>query len=461
MRVMEPLALKILVDGEKHPIQADFIYDPAFAIAFIGGRRSGKTKGGTIKAAIKLFDCLKQRQENPNLPKPNLLVIAPHYYNLFKGPFAAYEETFRQYGVLAPEKGIGTIVRSVSADSPRIELGANMGILNFHTAENPDLLRGGDYVCIHVDEGRDIDEEAFNIVIPSLTQPYRNPQIWVTTTPCGYDHWTYKRFNSEVAGFNLYRCSLDDNGYLTDSQKQLVKKGFEGLSEEWIAQEISGEFVILTGQCRFNTRILRRMMEEKEIIEPIWTDGLVEIYREPIVGRSYIAGGDSAEGLPGRDRSCIQIFDAQKGEQVCVIHGQITPSELARLATQYCRKYNNALLNIPSGPSGADATTLAKLKELNYTNICKSWKETSLWKGMAEAELAEAILNGELVFYRRNTIQELLSYCRKPNGEHQAAKGCYDDEVSGLLTMWQARKEPQVYAVASTWKSYDYVKWRK
>ena len=450
--------LQIDIDGKSHPKQADFIYDPTFATAFIGARDSGKTMGGVLKTITKLLKIFQYRKENPSIFVPNILVTAPSYPTIFQPVVPTYERVLRQYGLLAPEKGLGRVIESIP---PRIEVGYNMGEIFFRTTDDPKLLRGGEYIACHMDEARDSPEEAFDVILPTLRQPFPNPQIWITTTPYGFDHWTYRRWNTDNKLYYRYQCSMWENGFLSEAQKQLMVDSHKGLNEDWLAQELGGEYVMITGQCRFNTKVLRKALGETR--EPIYTDGAVEIYKEPVIGRGYIAGGDAAEGLAGGDRSCIQIFDAQKGEQVCVIHGQIPPYELAYLADKYCRKYNNALFSIPNAPAGSDRATFDKLKELGYTNIYelqKGWRATELWKGMAEAELAEAVANGELIFYRRNTIQELLSYARQADGRYRGAKGCFDDEVSALMVMWQLIKEPRTFMRPSQMKPYSYVRWR-
>ena len=451
--------IRIVIDKNKHPTQAQFILDKSTASAFKGGRGAGKSMGGAIKSILKLIEGILARQANPRLPVYQILVTAPSYHTIYDATLPAYEWVLRDYQLFMPEKGIGEINRSTSGEGPKIKLPLGIGNILFRTTDNPNLLRGGRYIAAHMDEPRDSPEEAFDVIIPTLLQEGIESQIWLTTTPTGFGHWTYSRFPDDGSIYPVYQCGMDDNEYLSEGKRTMLRKVYEGLSEEWIQQELGGQTVIIAGQCRFNTSILRRLLEEETIQPIVLEGGIVEIYKEPFIGRHYIAGGDTAEGLEGRDRSCLQILDAQTGEQVCVAHGQIPPDEFAYLCDKYCKKYNNAMLSIPSDP--IDLATLVKLKELGYTRICSKWKTVSV-KFMIESELSEAIAAGALPLHRRNTMQELLTYVKDEQGNCHAAKGCHDDEVSALMAAWQARKEPQVYTRAEAFKSYDYVKgWRK
>ena len=325
-----------------------------------------------------------------------------------------------------------------------------MGTILFRSTEEPDRLRGMNLAAVHMDEGAQSPEMAYKLIQGCLRQPGVHRQIWVTTTPLGPEHWVSRAIQAE--GSESFNATIYHNRkFLPEDFIKRMEREYTG---EFAKRELLGEIVTVMGQCRFDVTLLRRMGENA--IPPIYTDGFVEVYRDPVVGRRYIAGGDGAEGLKGRDRSCCQILDAQRGEQVCVIHGQIPPAEFAFLVDKWCRKYNNALYNEPHDP--IDVAVHEKLDDLGYERRPKPWKTTGLWKPMAEAELAEAISGGGIVLYRKNTIDECCSYIKDDKGRCHAAEGCHDDEVAALMAAWQARKEAGAFA--PTVESYDYVTWR-
>jgi hypothetical protein len=72
--------------------------------------------------------------------------------------------------------------------------------------------------------------------------------------------------------------------------------------------------------------------------------GELEIFSEPDPEREYCIGADIAEGLEGGDASVGYVIDAETGEDVAVIHGQIDDDIFAKRLDYIGRWYNEALL---------------------------------------------------------------------------------------------------------------------
>ena len=438
--------LDIKIEG--HPTQVDFINDTNEVAFFVSGRGGGKTWGAAEKAVLFFLSNIT--------PKDRVLtricVTAPTYRMLYDAAIPTYEEVLRKHNLLIPEEGKGQIIKSTTSDGPKIILRQGIGEILFRSTEDPDRLRGMTVAAVHMDEAAQSSEEAYSILQGTLRQAGKNHQLWGSTTPRGYNNWVWRAIQDGAA---LYQCEMEDNTYLPPDFVARLKKEYSG---EWAEQELKGQFTTILGQCRFDAMTLRRVLEIAP--PPLYTEGPVSVYKEPIVGRKYVAGGDAAEGLEHGDYTVAQILDAQTGEQVCVIRGKIPPDDFAELVNHWCNKYNKAMWNEPRDM--IDIAVLDRLKDLNYPNIAyseKGWKTTSLWKSMAEAELSEAITKSELILYDKQTIQELLTYIKdEKHASCRAADGCHDDTVAALMVAWQARKVPGAYTRRIA--AYDYVKWR-
>jgi len=228
------------------PSQADFLTLIARYIAFFGGVGSGKTACGAVKAVQKI-----------NEGEPGI-IVAPDVPQLAKA-------TFPEFMKWAPM----TRCTNAHLDHPY----TNKKVLFFNVRgkevpvyyggiENETGWAGPNVNWAWFDEaGRKKTRKAFDILAARI-RIGNNPQLWITTTPNGINHWLYEIFvlkSSESAahealdamGFEgevvqYVNGSTEENKGNLDPFHYTMLTGLYGDSQ-FRAQELHGEFVQMSG----------------------------------------------------------------------------------------------------------------------------------------------------------------------------------------------------------------------
>ena len=197
---------------------------------------------------------------------------------------------------------------------------------------------------------------------------------------------------------------------------------------------------------------------------------MLTVWRNPVGGRSYVAGVDTAEGLMHGDYSCIQMLDVRSGEQVAVWHGHIPPDELAHEVFRMALWYNNALTCVESNNHGL--TTIVQLRHLGHPNLFRKrtlnratekvsmefgWKTTRTTKPLLIDDLDMALRNNELTLFDRHTIAELRTYVRNERGSMSGSP--FDDRVMALALANEMRQYAFMPEYAPATDAYWTVDW--
>ena len=197
---------------------------------------------------------------------------------------------------------------------------------------------------------------------------------------------------------------------------------------------------------------------------------MLTVWRNPVGGRSYVAGVDTAEGLMHGDYSCIQMLDVRSGEQVAVWHGHIPPDELAHEVFRMALWYNNALTCVESNNHGL--TTIVQLRHLGHPNLFRKrtlnratekvsmefgWKTTRTTKPLLSDDLDMALRNDELTLFDRHTIAELRTYVRNERGSMSGSP--FDDRVMALALANEMRQYAFMPEYAPATDDYWTVDW--
>ena len=197
---------------------------------------------------------------------------------------------------------------------------------------------------------------------------------------------------------------------------------------------------------------------------------MLTVWHNPVGGRTYTAGVDTAEGLIHGDYSCIQMLDVRSGEQVAVWHGHIPPDELAHEVFRMALWYNNALTCVESNNHGL--TTIVQLRHLGHPNLFRKrtlnratekvsmefgWKTTRTTKPLLIDDLDMALRNDELILRDRHTIAELRTYVRNERGSMSGSP--YDDRVMALALANEMRQYAFMPEYAPAADDYWSVDW--
>ena len=170
-------------------------------------------------------------------------------------------------------------------------------------------------------------------------------------------------------------------------------------------------------------------------------DGNIELWEFPSWDDNYIIAADVSLGV-GQDYSCAVVLNTNRKIIGLYRDNHIDPSKFGDLLFYLGRYYNNALLAVESNSMGV--ATLSRLMQMNYINLYKQTKISSLSKeegatpGFRTTQvtkphiignLKNAVENDDIWIASRIIIQELKDYVSTDSGRTEAAPGCHDDTI--------------------------------
>lgn len=200
--------------------QDDFVMDQKRYTAFIGGRNSGKTFAGSVKA-------VKCAAQYGGLG----CIAAPSFPMLEHGAKAQFIERLT-------ESGEPFTKTRDSVQIPRF----NAEVL-FSTLESEARVRGPNFSWGWADEVEYVADRSIWKALKGAVRDGPNPELFVTSTPKGrrlvWDEWVV----GKTAHHALYKATTFDNPFI-DAQDYVSGLGYEGVFYE---QEITADFVTFEG----------------------------------------------------------------------------------------------------------------------------------------------------------------------------------------------------------------------
>ena len=170
-------------------------------------------------------------------------------------------------------------------------------------------------------------------------------------------------------------------------------------------------------------------------------DGNLDIWEYPDWDSNFILAADVALGV-GQDYSAAVVMDTDRKVIALYRDSYIDPSKFGDLLFYLGRYYNNALLTVESNSMGV--ATLSRLAQMNYLNIYKQTKISSISKEEGQVpgfrttqvtkphiigNLKNAVENDDIWIGSKVIIQELKDYVSTESGRTEAAPGCHDDTI--------------------------------
>jgi len=171
------------------------------------------------------------------------------------------------------------------------------------------------------------------------------------------------------------------------------------------------------------------------------SEGKLHIWEYPDWDSNYIVAADVALGV-GQDYSTAVVLDTERKVIALFRDNHIDPTKFGDLLFYLGRYYNNALLTVESNSMGV--ATLSRLAQMNYINIYKQTKISSISKEEGQVpgfrttqvtkphiigNLKNAVENNDIWVPSKVMIQELKDYISTSSGKTEAAPGCHDDTV--------------------------------
>ena len=186
----------------------------------------------------------------------------------------------------------------------------------------------------------------------------------------------------------------------------------------------------------------------------IWQDdpaGEIRIWGEPVPGRPYVLGGDTAG--EGSDYFTAYVLDNVTGQQVAALRRRYSEPEYARQIFALGRYYNDALVAIETNFS---TYPVRKLEELGYprqyvreredaytrqTRASFGFRTDRFTRPRAIATLVEVFQSHPDWFLDRELLGEMLSFCYNEDHRPEALAGRHDDCVMAAAIAYAARHQ--------------------
>jgi hypothetical protein len=462
---MDASELGILANPTMFRQQADFVNCEQPFCCAVAGRGGGKSDGG----AIKLWFFMLAN------PKCVGFVTAPDLGMLDTATLASVRRVF--------PKGMYTY-----AEGTRTLTLLNGSKAIFKSTAEPNAFRGPNMDFAWMDEAAistiaskpDFQKESFNVILGTMrTNP--KSQAWFTTTPSGYN-WIYDDFVKGTDDHNhTERCmdcdywyikwTSDDNPFILPD---LVDRQARSWGESFTAQERYAEFVEMGKTAYFDIDSVFELA--KDAMEPIETRrGLVKIWRKPVVGGRYIAGGDLAWGEKGA-YSCVTIWDAMTWDQVAEIHGRPQRDEMAQETFDLCTEYNQAYLVMENNGEGANIVNklARRLSEggLGYPSkrmfyqdhesvnpVKPGWTTSEGNRHVFLGEFEEATRNHAIRPRCEGITAEMKTFVRDEKNKPVPMNNRYSDHVMSAALAWEGRHHARFGNTASQKPIFENYGW--
>lgn len=149
----------------------------------------------------------------------------------------------------------------------------------------------------------------------------------------------------------------------------------------------------------------------------------LRVYVKPQGGHSYVCIVDCSEGTDKGDPSAIQVLDGRTFAQAACMDFYCDPDDVATVAVQVARRFNEAHLAIERNGIGQAVVKRAQ-QDHNYPNLYydidpdsprgvvhyrPGWQTNARTRPLAIASLIEAVNGGELVVYDEKTVRQLTN----------------------------------------------------
>lgn len=312
----------------------------------------------------------------------------------------------------------------------------------FVAATTSDSVRGKSFSCIYLDEVAFVPENLWNKFFTS-TYPTissgKETKLIMTSTPNGHNHFYNFWIRAKNNPQEMY--PLEVNYYeVPGRDEEWKKKQLAIMSEEQFNCEYCNSFDIQSNTLVSPHKLLEL---ERDIKDPIESDGHTKIYEKAIPGHTYIGSVDCAD--VGKDYSCISIIDIteEKYIQVAVYYNdKISYIAFPQIIMQFSRLYNDCRMLVESNNIGT-AICRILISELEFENLIFSRSKTGSISGPGQLTtqktksigcltLKELLEQDKLCVYNIDTIKELKNFILHENGTY-SANGGHDDLCMSLV----------------------------
>lgn len=243
----------------------------------------------------------------------------------------------------------------------------------------------------------------------------------------------------EKALCERHGLSLEQIGY-----RRQIRAEFRGLARQEYAEDEEACFRS-SGDPVFEIDAIEKRLREAPASTEQRRNGELEIWWPAAGRKQYLVAVDPAGGGSEGDYSALQVLEMETCWQCAEFAGHVGGLELAQLAVDLAREYNQAWLVIERNNHGSGVLALAE-SVCHYERIYKDngqagWLTSSLSRPVMLGELDAALVASPEIFKSRKLLSECRTFVRLPNGKTGARAGAYDDRVMAMAIGLAARKE--------------------
>lgn len=196
---------------------------------------------------------------------------------------------------------------------------------------------------------------------------------------------------------------------------------------------------------------------QKRIMFREQAGGCMELYRKPQPGRTYVIGGDPAQGIDvsadtgssqNPDYSVAIVLDQETGEQVAKVRERLTGSLFGQYTAALGKFYNGAYVVPEAGAYGIPYIESIQREQYPMHLVHQrrrdptdrrpplleeiGFKTTNVSRPQLIDLLSNSIRERSILLHSTNTVQELRTFITKADGRTEGQQKCHDDEVFAL-----------------------------
>lgn len=338
----------------------------------------------------------------------------------------------------------------------------------------PEAARGRSITFLILDEAAFIPsmDKFWKAIFPTLSA---GGKCICISTVNGVGNWYEETYHAAEKGLNFFHIidldywehpDYNDEKWKEETRAQLGEKGwlqevlrdFLGAGDSYIPpdvindlkEEIKDVSPIRMLFPEWNNR--EEAKEDKVKNETTWVRGALHIWKEPIPGREYIIGVDSAEGQGEEsDNSCFEVIDQLTCEQVAEFYSNTCPIHtFTQILAMVAKTYETALVIAES--QGPGLAVLSKLEhDFHYENIYSTMqgkkestgiKTTKSNRPLFLETLHTRLINKSIIVKSKRFVKELGTFIyNKQTKRAEAEKGYHDDAIMAMSLALYAKEE--------------------
>lgn len=183
------------------------------------------------------------------------------------------------------------------------------------------------------------------------------------------------------------------------------------------------------------------------------SDGKLKVWEKPQTYKSYVIGGDTAEGIEGGDYQVLDVMDNQTLKTVAKFRARIPPDELVDVAEALGYWYNTAYEGIEVNKDGLWVNT--ELFKRGYPNLYfreaidditnrvsskVGFRTDERTRPYILAELQRMLYNYPDIWTDKDFLEECLTFVRNKMGRPEAMSGKNDDHIFAKAIGMEVRR---------------------